>query len=406
MSRIYIAVIAVLIVVAAAAIIQAVKAQRTVKEIRAGFELPAAEPRQYPLHWATTKSRNLASARHDIDELIHSASAEFGGCQPGNSRMAAACAAAVSRGGRVRPIILMEVARLAELTSVGRSRNSAAPVNPAEAMVFIEYLHCASVVIDDTPAFDDETHRRGRPALHIEFGTAAAQMAAVALVAAAIQCICRQVDWLRMNSRNASPDYVGSKICYETGRAMGALGAAGGQLAELDTSADPADIARRKTASFFELAVVAGWLIAGGNPKQVAAARELGTSIGIAFQVADDICDAGSDATRTTANFANVYGTATATKLLEEKLRNVRRQLAQLALDSPLWEEILCEIANNAAMAATDAAAAAAAAATAATGASSADASSDSRQSAIATNPAEKSVAGREFEKTDAGLAQ
>jgi len=343
--------------------------------------LRAAPARREPLRRATgadlLRERSFDEYRREVDALVARAGAlgEFG--PP--SRLAAACGAAVAGGKRLRAIILLEVARATSLQrrAAARAAGTAppAPADAADAALLIEYLHAASLVVDDLPEFDDDAVRRGQPSLHAAVGPAVAQMAAFSLVAAALQNACRQVDWVRDHCPEVgNPDRIGTRLCSEVCRALGAEGAAGGQCMDIASPADlfrdhgpdaVAELMWRKTATFFEVATVGGWLAAGGAPGHEAALREVGRHVGTAFQVADDLGDAAEDAARRAAgkagwNYANVYGRDAAAAAVEDHLARARAGLERRRLFTPLWGEIYGQVRAMAAAAAPAAGAAAA----------------------------------------------
>jgi hypothetical protein len=126
-----------------------------------------------------------------------------------------------------------------------------------------------------------------------------------------------------------------------------------------------AELMWRKTATFFEVATVGGWLAAGGAPGHEAALREVGRHVGTAFQVADDLGDAAEDAARRAAgtagwNSANVYGRDAAAAAVEDHLARARAGLERRRLFTPLWGEIYGQVRAMAAAAAPAAGAAAA----------------------------------------------
>lgn len=358
---IYLAVIAVLIVVIVYAAAKAIRAGKVLAEVETRFGLnsvvrsstprPGGEPLRRLTAEAVLRPRKYEEYRREVDSLLERAQSlqEFG--EP--TRLAAACASALRGGKRLRAVILLEVARAtAAATRRGREGEETTPVDAAEAALFVEYLHAASLVIDDLPDFDNDATRRGRPSLHAEVGPAVAQMAAISLVAAAFQNVCRQIDWIRDNCPEVkNVDRIGTRVCSDVSRAIGAMGAAGGQYMDVSS---PEELARehgpdavaelmyRKTATFFEIALIAGWLVAGGAPEQVEVMRDIGRCVGTAFQIADDIGDMERDAARATQgkpgwNFANVYGREVARREVERNLNGARLLLGQCRLWTPLW---------------------------------------------------------------------
>jgi hypothetical protein len=83
-------------------------------------------------------------------------------------------------GARVRPQLCMAVAL---------ANNSSDRPLAAAAATAVEFLHCASLVHDDLPCFDDATERRGKPSVHAKFGERIAVLTGDALIVAAFQTL-------------------------------------------------------------------------------------------------------------------------------------------------------------------------------------------------------------------------
>jgi geranylgeranyl diphosphate synthase type II len=187
-------------------------------------------------------------------------------------RLAAAMRHAVFPGGaRVRPRLTLAIAMASGDTDARLADASAAA---------IELLHCASLVHDDLPCFDNAATRRGRASVHQAFGERLAVLAGDALIVLAFeQLVKRGVH---------APERMARVLATLT-RAVGApYGIAAGQAWECEPATDLASYHRSKTGSLFVAAVCAGAEAAGSNPMAWAA---LGERLGEAYQVADDIRD-------------------------------------------------------------------------------------------------------------------
>jgi geranylgeranyl diphosphate synthase type II len=195
-------------------------------------------------------------------------------------RLAAAMRSAVFPGGaRVRPRLCIAVAQacgedLPEVTDAAASA--------------LELLHCASLVHDDLPCFDDADTRRGRPSVHRAYGERLAVLAGDALIVLAFQTLSlgaarapqRLAPLLSMVARSVgSPD-----------------GICAGQAWECEPRVALSDYHRAKTGALFAAATMAGAESAGAP---AAPWRALGERLGEAYQVADDICDAAGDESET-----------------------------------------------------------------------------------------------------------
>ena len=362
----YLAIISVLIVILVYVSARAVRANRTMKEVEERFglggDIRSSAPRDEPLREISSegllREKSFDEYCEEVNNLVERASVlgDFG-----RGELAEACAHALRGGKRLRSIIILEICRAATVRARGDAReNRASLVDPAEAALFIEYLHTASLIIDDLPAFDDDNERRGKPTVHAITNVATAQMAALSLLAAAFQNICRQIDWIRDNCPEfKNVDRIGTRLCHDVSMAIGAMGAAGGQIATStgdaqDTTRDPnavLEIARMKTASFFEIAFLVGWLISGASPADATDIQRAGRHFGLAFQIADDLGDMEEDANRanrvsavnavnTDWNFANLYGVDEAHRRITQNLNACRLIMQEKNIYTPIWQEI------------------------------------------------------------------
>ena len=188
-------------------------------------------------------------------------------------KLTAAMRHAVFPGGaRVRPQLSLAVAM-----ACGDPDPSAATGMAAA----VELLHCASLVHDDLPCFDNADQRRGRPTVHAVYGEELAVLAGDALIVMAFDVAAR--------GAIANPHRIGSLISALT-RAVGApSGIVAGQGWESEDDPDLRRYHSQKTGALFVGATVGGALAAGHDP---APWRILGDKLGEAYQVADDLADA------------------------------------------------------------------------------------------------------------------
>lgn len=191
--------------------------------------------------------------------------------------LAAAVRHAVFPGGaRVRPKLCLAVAMAC---------GDAYPRLADAAAASIELLHCASLVHDDLPCFDDAATRRGRPSVHAAYGERLAVLAGDALIVRAFQT-------LALAGALAPAHLV--PVMTIIGDAVGMpFGIVAGQAWECERIVDLETYQRGKTGSLFSAATAAGAAAAGGDGL---AWRRLGDCIGEAYQVADDIRDVAGDA--------------------------------------------------------------------------------------------------------------
>lgn len=202
-----------------------------------------------------------------LERTIDDAAAK--GCPP---RLAEALRYAVFPGGaRIRPRLCLAVA--------GACGDDSPELSVAAA-VAIELLHCASLVHDDLPCFDDAQTRRGKPSVHCAYGEDLAVLTGDALIVAAFERL------VASDSADAGRIVGLSAI---VARSVGApAGIVAGQAWESETQIILADYHRAKTGALFAAATEAGAVAAQGDG---AAWRRLGEKLGEAYQVADDLKD-------------------------------------------------------------------------------------------------------------------
>ena len=174
-------------------------------------------------------------------------------------------------GARIRPRLCLAVAR-----ACGDDQPSVS----SAAAASIEILHCASLVHDDLPCFDDAVTRRGRASVHKMYGERIAVLTGDALLVLAFQAVARVGE--------SAPPRLGGLINI-IARSVGAPnGIIAGQSWECEPTVSLAKYQRAKTGALFAAATAAGACAAGYDGNQW---QSLGERIGEAYQIADDIRD-------------------------------------------------------------------------------------------------------------------
>jgi geranylgeranyl diphosphate synthase type II len=159
-----------------------------------------------------------------------------------------------------------------------------APAVTDAAAAAIELLHCASLVHDDLPCFDDSPMRRGKPSVHKAFGERLAVLAGDALIVLAFETLARGT---AASIQRLAP------LLLTIARAVGApSGIAAGQAWECEQRVVLSEYHRFKTGALFIAACAAGAQSAGSEPGPW---RRVGERLGEAYQVADDLRDALCD---------------------------------------------------------------------------------------------------------------
>lgn len=199
----------------------------------------------------------------------------------------------LSGGKRIRPLCTLSIA---EAISPG--------LDALEAALAIEYMHTASLIIDDLPCMDNDDYRRGLPSVHKVFGETTALLASYALINLSYEKIYRATCNLE-NSQLVSfskAREAGLLALKEASYASGLHGATGGQFLDLFLKNKDlktlTEIFHKKTVALFEAAFLFGWLFGGGECDLVDQIKEIAKHFGMAFQIADDLQDQEQDRKR------------------------------------------------------------------------------------------------------------
>ena len=152
----------------------------------------------------------------------------------------------------------------------------------------IELLHCASLVHDDLPCFDDADTRRGKPSVHAQFGAPIAVLAGDALIVIAFETLAREAA--------ARPGRLALLVRSSPLRSARPAASSLGKPGNAKPAIPLADYQRAKTGALFVGSTLAGAAAAGADPEPW---RMLGEKLGEAYQVADDLRDVLCDAERT-----------------------------------------------------------------------------------------------------------
>lgn len=230
--------------------------------------------------------------------------------------------AALGGGKRLRPYLLIKSAAL-----FGVPEEDA-----LDAAAALECIHCYSLVHDDLPAMDDDALRRGRPTVHIAFDEATAILVGDGLLTLAFEIIA---------SPDCHPDpSMRAELACHLARASGIRGMVGGQALDLAgerkqlSAEEVATMQAMKTGALFSFACEAGAMLGRATPKQREAIAAYATSLGQAFQLADDLLDAEGDAATTGKAVAKDAERGKATWIALVGIEGARQRLAELTAET------------------------------------------------------------------------
>lgn len=256
-------------------------------------------------------------------------------CSDGPPKLYAAMRYTVFPGGaRIRPRLCLAVARACAEDQ---------PVLSAAVAAAIELLHCASLVHDDLPCFDDAATRRGRPSAHKAFGEQIAVLTGDALIVLAFEALAQ--------AGEAAPQRL-PRLVSIVARAVGASqGITAGQAWECEPEISLSHYQRAKTGALFAAATAGGAAAAGYDPVPW---HLLGERIGEAYQIADDIRDVvssegdlgkptGRDQVLGRPNAVNRLGVGSAVARLEDLVRAAIDAIPECPGAADLRTHILAE---------------------------------------------------------------
>ncbi|KAG6493195.1 geranylgeranyl pyrophosphate synthase, chloroplastic-like [Zingiber officinale] len=252
-------------------------------------------------------------------------------------------------GKRVRPVLC-----LAACEVLGGGSAWAMP-----AAVSVEMIHTMSLIHDDLPCMDDDDLRRGRPSCHRAFDEATAVLAGDALLALAFGHLANPASYPADGS--VPPDRI-VRAVGELSRCVGAEGLVAGQVADLEATGVGTPVTLdhlefihlHKTAALLEASVVLGAILGGASDDQIDKLRKYAKSIGLLFQVVDDILDvtksseelgktAGKDLASDKTTYPKLLGLEKSKEFADRLLKDSREQLAGF---DPIKTAPLLQLAN------------------------------------------------------------
>lgn len=237
-------------------------------------------------------------------------------------------------GKRLRPVMMLEAFKL----FAGEDADDKV-LRPF--MLAMEMIHTYSLVHDDLPAMDNDEYRRGRKTTHVVYGPGMATLAGDGLLNLAFETAIRGAalgkelvyyDGDTPNRYLAALDVLGTKA--------GIYGMVGGQCADIcaENNTDMDDetakdvlhyIDENKTGALIESSLMIGAIIGGASAEQVKKIEKMGSNVGIAFQIQDDILDIegdekelgkpiGSDIKNEKTTYVSLYGMDNAKNKVKE----------------------------------------------------------------------------------------
>ena len=153
----------------------------------------------------------------------------------------------------------------------------------------VECIHAYSLIHDDLPCMDNDFLRRGKPSTHIKFGESTAVLAGNSLLTMAFEILSHK----NLNISEKNKNNLINKISESSGH----LGIAGGQYLDLNyehkkvSKKDIIEMEIKKTGKLFSFCCAVPLILKNKNKKEIKKFEDIGSEIGLLFQVADDLID-------------------------------------------------------------------------------------------------------------------
>lgn len=232
-------------------------------------------------------------------------------------------------GKRLRPMLMQETYRM-----FGGDGNCVEPF-----MAAIEMIHTYSLVHDDLPAMDNDMYRRGMLSTHAKYGEAMGVLAGDGLLNYAFETALKAFDC-------EGADYARIADALKVlAKKAGIYGMIGGQVVDIESENKPIEmntikyIHENKTAAMIESSLMIGAILAGADEHSLEIMEKVGSDIGLAFQIQDDILDItsteevlgkpiGSDEKNGKTTYVTLTGL--------DKAREDVKEISQRAIDNML----------------------------------------------------------------------
>jgi geranylgeranyl diphosphate synthase type II len=259
-----------------------------------------------------------------------------------NDPMIEICKYSMKHGKKIRPSISLDICK----SLLNSTENVEFP------SLLVEYLHTASLIIDDLPCMDNATIRRNNPTTHIKFGEAVTQLSSVVFLSLAMDALN-----LGLNSDQSKKEEmirIGFLVFSKLSKILGSDGVAGGQLLDLAMSnkdikdmykekIDLNEMIVKKTGALFELSFLIGWLFGKGDTEKIEDVREISLHFSMIYQILDDLEDVEEDSNTTeiSKNYVITHGKEASIKNCNMFINKFKMGMIKLNIYSDYFKELM-----------------------------------------------------------------
>lgn len=295
-----------------------------------------------------TLKTELEKRKQEVEEILQFYLPEV---NSGRGSLIPAVRYSVLAGGkRLRPVIMIESYRM-----FGGSSDVIRPFAAA-----MEMIHTHSLVHDDLPAVDNDDFRRGKKTTHAVYGEAVGLLAGDALLNLAYETM---IQAFRYNEEGDRIYRAAAILASKSGFS----GMLGGQGLDVENEKNGRQnyseeellyIYEQKTAALLEAAMMVGAVLGGAAREQISLCEQIGSKIGLAFQIRDDILDVTStqeelgkpvfsDAKNEKTTFVTLYNVDQASAIADRLTDEALEKLRELPGDTGFLEALFREMAGR-----------------------------------------------------------
>ena len=214
----------------------------------------------------------------------------------------------------------------------------------------VECIHAYSLIHDDLPCMDNDKIRRGKPSTHIKFGESTAVLAGNSLLTMAFEILASPT--LKISEK------IKIDLIKKLSECSGHLGIAGGQYLDLSyekkktSQSKIIEMEIKKTGKLFSFCCAAPAIIKKKNTKEIKFFENIGSDIGLLFQIADDLIDfkgnskiagkkTGKDQKKGKATLIGLLGYMNAIKYCDRIILKTNKNLKKYGSNSKNIKETL-----------------------------------------------------------------